>query len=222
VIAMSTDNNPAYGSVRYFLNSGTTIVLDLPYAKIGPEKIADGQTVFLTEAEKAKLAAELSKCETEIRAGNLEMLQTTLELCNCCGVPLPGWLLPYLLEALCMLRRINSRTRQKYHQRELHQLRWAAVYHLRFSQSLTWEDAYTAASRDLRRTQARGSEETMRNSYKWMSRHPYVVALRRGDSLPGQLREFARNQYENRQAISERMSALQVRDRERLAYLRKI
>jgi hypothetical protein len=218
---MTTENHPASGPVRYFLNNGTTILLDLPYAKIGVPFTGD-LTVSLTDVEKAKVTTELSKCESEIRAGNLEMLETTVELCNRCAVPLPSWLLPHLLEALGMLRRVNARTRQKYNQRELHQLRWAAVHHLRVSRSLTWEDAYAAASRDLRRTQARGSEETMRDSYKWMNRHPYVKALRHEDSLPGELDEFARDQYENRQAISERMMALQARDRERLAYLRKI
>jgi hypothetical protein len=221
---MSTENRPTSGPVRYYLTNGTTILLDLPYEKIGVpfEKIRDGHTVSLTDSQKAKVTAELSKCEAEIRSGNLEMLETTVEICSRCAVPLPGWLLPHLLEALSMLRRINSRTRQKYHQRELHQLRWAAVHHLRVSQSLTWEDAYAAASRDLSRTQARGSEETMRKSYKWMNRHPYIKALRDKDSLPGELDDFAREQYENRKAISERMSALQVCDRKRLAYMRKI
>jgi hypothetical protein len=221
---MSTENRPTSGPVRYYLTDGSTILLDLPYEKIGVpfEKIPDGHSVSLTDSEKAKVTTELSKCETEIRAGNLEMLETTLELCNRCAVPLPAWLLPHLLEALSMLRRINSRTRQKYHQREVHQLRWAAVHHLRASQSLTWEDAYVAASQDLSRTHARGSAETMRKSYKWMNRHPYIKSLRDKDSLPGELDDFAREQYENRKVISERMSALQVRDRKRLAYLRKV
>jgi hypothetical protein len=221
---MPTNDHPITGPVRYFLTNGTTILLDLPYEKIGVpfEKITYGHTVSLTDSEKAKVTAELSKCETEILAGNLDMLETTVELCNRCAVPLPGWLLPHLLEALSTLRRINSRTRQKYHQRELHQLRWAAVHHLRVSQSLTWEDAYAAASGDLSHTQARGSEETMRKSYKWMNRHPYIKSLRDKDSLPGQLDDFAREQYENRKAISERMNALQVCDRKRLARLRKL
>jgi hypothetical protein len=210
--------------VRYFLTNGTTILLDLPYEKIGVpfEKIPDEQTVTLTDFEKAKIIAELTKCEAEIRAGNLEMLETTVELCNRCAVPLPGWVLQYVLEALSMLRRVNSRTRQKYHQREVHQLRWAAVHHLHVSQRLTWDDAYAAASRDLRGTCARGSEETMRMSYKWMNRHSYIKSLRAEDSLPGELDAFARQQYENRRAISERMIALHARDQRRLAYLRKI
>jgi len=221
---MSSEDDSSFGPAHYFMLNGTSILLNLPYEKIGApfEKLPAGQAVALNEFEKARVAAELLKCEADICAGNLDMLETTVEICNRCAVPLPRWLLPHILEALSTLRRINTRTRQKYRQREVHQLRWAAVHHLHFGQRLTWENAYAAASRDLSLTSARGTEETMRTSYKWMNRHPYIKALRDKDSLPGELDNFAREQYENRQAISERMIALEKRDQTRRNHLRKL
>jgi hypothetical protein len=127
---MPTKDHLITGPVRYFLVNGTTILLNLPYEKIGVpfEKIPDGQTIVLTDSEKAKVAVELSKCEADIRGGNLDMLEMAVEICDRCAVPLPEWLLPHILEALSMLRRIKTRSRQRYRQREVHQLRWAAVH----------------------------------------------------------------------------------------------
>jgi len=63
-------------------------------------------------------------------------------------------------------------------QREIHQIRWAAVHHLRASRRLSWDAAYEAANKELYRTRARGSEETIRASYKWMNRHPFIKSMR--------------------------------------------
>jgi hypothetical protein len=41
-----------------------------------------------------------------------------------------------------------------------------------------------------------------------MNRDPYIKALRQKDSIPGELDNFAREQYEKRQAISEKSDRL--------------
>jgi hypothetical protein len=92
-------------------------------------------------------------------------------------------------------------------QREIHQIRWAAVHHLRASRRLSWDAAYEAANKELYRTRARGSEETIRASYKWMNRHPFIKSMRQY-GLAGEIDAFAREQYENKQATSERLISL--------------
>jgi hypothetical protein len=96
-------------------------------------------------------------------------------------------------------------------QREVHQLRWAVVHHLRASRKLTWDAAYEAANEELYHTRARGSEETIRASYKWMNRHPILKSMRQ-HGLAGEIDSFAREQYENRQATSKRLILLGSRD----------
>lgn len=213
----ATQDPPTARWVRYWLLNGTEVELEIPPAKIGVpfDKIPDDIST-LTDSEKTKIIAELSKCEADIRAGNLDMLEMVVEICRRCAVPLPGWVLPYVLLAINTLLRLNTRTRQDKLQREIHQLRWAAVHHLRVTRKLTWEDTYAAASRELKRTRARGSEETMRASYKWMNRHSYIKALRHDG--PEEVNSFAREQYENRYAASERLTSVEQRDRVKPKY----
>jgi hypothetical protein len=210
---------PSARAVRYWLLNGTYVDLEVPYAKIGTpfDNNPAQRTVALTDYEKTKLLAELSKCEAGIRAGNMDMLELVVEICNRCSVPLPGWVLPHILEAINRLLRLSDRTRQERRQREIHQLRWAVVHHLRASQRLSWENVYEVASRELDRTPARGREETIRASYKWMNRHPLIKSLRQ-NGVPGEVDDFAREQYEKRQAASERMMSLELRDRTRPKY----
>jgi hypothetical protein len=202
--------------VRYWLLNGTRVELEVPHEKIGVpfDKIPDDRIATLTDSEKTNIVAELSKCEADIRAGNLDMLEMVVEICRRCALPLPGWVLPYVLLSINTLLRLNTRRRQAKMQREIHQIRWAAVHHLRVSQRLTWDDAYAAAYRDLNSTRARGREETIRASYKWMNRHPFTKALRQN----GDVDDFAREQYENRQAVSERLISIESRDRAKPKY----
>jgi hypothetical protein len=180
--------------------------LVVPYEKIGVPFSA-GRASPLSDDEKAKVIRELSKCEPAIRARNLDMLELVVDICNRCDIPPPVWLLPHVLEALNRLLRLKPRTRQKRMQREMHQIRWATVHHLRASQRLTWEAAYAAAHRELSHTRARGSEETIRASYKWMNRHAFIKSMRQRGSTE-EIDDFAREQYENRHATSERLISL--------------
>jgi hypothetical protein len=204
-----SERPPAIRAARYWLLNDTYVDLAVPYEKIGVpfEKISAGRTSPLSDDEKAKVIAELSKCEAAIRARNVDMLELVLDICSRCDIPAPVWLLPHVLEAL---NRFNPRTRQKRMQREIHQIRWAAVHHLRASRGLTWEAAYEAARRELSRTRARGSEETIRRSYQWMNRHALIKSMRQLGPA-GEIDDFAREQYENRQATSERLISLESR-----------
>ena len=44
----------------------------------------------LNDFEKTEVTAELLKCEAAICAGNLDMLEMAVEICNRCAVPLPA------------------------------------------------------------------------------------------------------------------------------------
>jgi hypothetical protein len=182
----------------------------VPCEKIGVPFDSAGHVSTLSDDERTKVTVELSRCEPAIRAGNLDMLELVLEICNRCQIAAPVWLLPQALEAVNRVLGFNPRTRQKRIQREVHQIRWAAVHHLRTSRSLTWDAAYEAASRELRHTRVRGSEETIRASYKWMNRHPFIKSMRQY-GLAEEVEAFAREQYESRQAISERLISLESR-----------
>src|SRR6266481_9190561 len=208
----SAEDSPAIRATRYWLRNDTYIDLAVPYEKIGVpfEKISAQRASLLSDDEKTKLITELSKCEPAIRAGSLDMLELALEICNRCDVPPPVWLLPHVLEAINKLLCFNSRTRQKRMQREIHQIRWATVHHLRASRGLTWDAAYETAYGELYRTRARGREETIRASYKWMNRHPFIKSIRQY-GYAGEVDDFAREQYENRQATSERLISLESR-----------
>jgi AcrR family transcriptional regulator len=205
-----SERSPAVRPARYWLLNDTYVDLALPYEKIGVpfEKSSAGRASPLSNDEKAKVIAELSKCEASIRGRNLDMLELVLEICNRCDIPAPVWLLPHVLE---VLNRFNPRMRQKRMQLEVDQIRWAAVHHLRASRKLTWEDAYEAAHQELSRTRARGSEETIRASYQRMNRHPLIKSMRE-DGLAGEIDDFAREQYENRQATSERLISLEFQN----------
>ena len=113
---------PTARAVRYWLQNGTYVDLQVPYEQIATpfENDPAHRAVVLTDYEKAKLVAELSKCEAAIRAGSLDMLELAVEICNRCSLPLPGWLLPHIIEAINRLLRLNSRTRQERRQREIH------------------------------------------------------------------------------------------------------
>jgi hypothetical protein len=171
----------------------------------------DERPSALTQDEKQRVLVELSKCEADICAGNLELLELALEICNRCMIEAPVWLLPHATQAINRLIKLSPRARQKMMQREIHQIRWATVHHLRVSQGLTWEAAYEAAAKELHRTQARGSEETVRASYQWMNRHPFIKSMRQ-HGLVGEIDAFAREQYEKRHVTSERLAGLALRD----------
>src|ERR1700687_730220 len=76
--------------MRYWLLNGTYVDLEVPYEKIGTpfDSNSAERAIALADYEKTKLIAELSKCEAEIRAGNLDMLELAVEICNRCSVPL--------------------------------------------------------------------------------------------------------------------------------------
>jgi hypothetical protein len=195
-------------AVRYWLLNNTYVDLNVPYEKIGIP-FESGRDAALTDSEKVIIAAELAKCQAHIRAGNLDMLEFAVEICNRCAIPLPGWLLPHILKVINKLLQSSGRTRQGRLQREIHQMRWATVQYLCASQGLTWEDAFEEASRALSCTRARGSGETIRASYKWMNRHPIIVSLRQ-NGLPNEVEDFARAQYENMHVASERIRSLEL------------
>jgi hypothetical protein len=207
---INIERAPAIKTTRYWLRNDTYVDLAVPYEKIGVPFDSAGRASALTDDEKTKVIVELSKCERAIRAGNLHMLELALEICNRCQIAAPVWLLPHALEAINRLLSLHPRTRQNRMQREINQLRWAAVHHLRASRGLTWDAAYEAARRELYHTRARGSEETIRASYKWMNLHPFIKSMRQY-GLAAELDVFAREQYENRQAISERLISLESR-----------
>jgi hypothetical protein len=183
--------------------------LEVPHEKIGVPFDSAGLPAALTDDEKTKIITELSKCEPAIRGGDLHLLELTLEICRRCQVPAPVWLLQHAIEAINSLLKLSRRTRQQMMQREIHQMRWAAVHHLRASRGLTWEQAYVAATEDLHDTLGRGSEETIRASYKWMNLHLFIKSMRKC-GLTGEVDAFAREQYENRHATSRRLISLGV------------
>jgi hypothetical protein len=201
---------PPARTTRYWLRNDTYVDLALPYEKVGVPFEPSSPTLVLTDDEKTKVILELSKCERAIRAGNLHVLELALEICNRCRLPAPVWLLPYAVEAINRLLHLGPRRLKYSMQREIHQIRWAAVHHLRISRRLTWEAAYHAAYKELYHTRARGSEETIRASYKWMNGHPFIKSMRR-EGLPGEIDAFAREQYHNRQAASERLISIEGR-----------
>jgi hypothetical protein len=211
----SSGRSDAIRPTRFWLLNDTYIDLVVPAEKIGVpfDNRSASSVSLLSDNEKAKIIAELSKCQPAVRAGSLEALELALEMCRRSNVPAPVWLLPYVLESINKLMRMNARARQKRMQREINQLRWAAVHHLRTSQRLTWEAAYEAACRELRPTRARGTEETIRASYKWMNRHPLIRSIRQC-GLAGEIDAFAREQYENRQAASQRIISLELGGRQ--------
>jgi hypothetical protein len=197
-------------ATRYWLRNDTYVDLTVPYQKIGVPFDSTELASALTNDEKTKVITELSKCEPAIRDGNLHLLELALEICRRCQLAAPVCLLPHALEAINRLLKLSSRTRQTMMQREIHQIRWATVYHLRVSQGLTWDAAYQAASEELFHTHARGSEETIRASYKWMNLHPFIKSMRQY-GLAAEIDAFAREQYENRQDTSRRLIALDTR-----------
>jgi hypothetical protein len=205
--AVNADLSPAARATRYWLRNDTYVDLAIPYDKIGVP-FGSGHAAVLTDDEKTRVIVELRKCEPVIRAGNLHVLELALEICNRCQLPAPIWLLPYTLEVINRLLKLGPRKLKYAWQREIHQIRWAAVHHLRTSQGLTWEAAYEAAYKELYHTRARGSIETIRSSYKWMNQHPVIKSMRR-DGLPGEVDAFAHEQYDNRQAESERLISLE-------------
>jgi Resolvase, N terminal domain/Recombinase len=207
VEALTAHRSPALPATRYWLRSNTYVDLVVPYEKIGVPFSSAGLTSALTDDEKETIIAELSKCEPDISAGNLEVLELALEICRRCELPTPGWLLPHALEAINKLVKLKARTRQQMVQREVDQLRWATVHHFRVTRRLTCEAAWDAATKELDHTRAHGSEETIRSSYKRMNRHPLIRSMRR-DGLPSDIDDFAREQYESRQAISRRIFSL--------------
>jgi hypothetical protein len=186
--------------------------LAVPNEKIGVPFSSAAPTSALTDDEKATVLAELRKCEPKISAGNLHVLEFTLEICRRCDLSTPAWVLPHALDAINTLLKLHPRTRNKMIQREIHQLRWATVHHLRHGLKLTWDAAYIEATKELYDTRAQGTEETIRASYKWMTRHPIIKSIRQ-HGMPGELDEFAREQYGKRQDISERLAGLELRDR---------
>jgi hypothetical protein len=206
--SIDIERSPAIQATRYWLRNDTYVDLAVPNEKIGVPFDSAGRASALTDDEKAKVIVELSKCEPAIRAGNLHMLELALEICNRCQIAAPVWLLPHALEAINRLLSLHPRTRLNRMQREIHQIRWAAVHHLRASRGLTWDAAYEAARRELHHTRARGSEETIRASYKWMNLHPFIKSMRQY-GLVAEIDVFAREQYEKRQAISERLISLE-------------
>jgi hypothetical protein len=204
------DQSAVVRTTRYWLRNDTYVDLALPYEKIGVPFESGGRASVLTDDEKTKIIVELSKCEPAISVGNLHALELALEICNRCRLAAPVWLLPYALDAINRLLHLGPRRLKYSMQREIHQIRWAAVHHLRVSRRLTWEAAYAAAYEELKRTRARGTEETIRASYKWMNRHPFVKSMRQ-DGLPGEIDAFAYEQYDNRHAASERLILLEAR-----------
>jgi hypothetical protein len=181
--------------------------LAVPYQKIGVPFDPTRPASALTNDEKAKLIAELSKHEPHIRKGNLHLLELTLELCQRCQVPAPVWLLPHAIEAINSLLKMRVRTREAMMQREIHQMRWATVLHLRVSGELTWKATYAKAKEELSHTCARGSEDTIQSSYKWMNLHPFIKSMRE-NGLAGEIDAFAREQFESRHATSIRLISL--------------
>jgi hypothetical protein len=204
----NADHPPAIRRTRYWLRNNTYVDLAVPQEKIGVPFDTPGRVCALTDGEKTRVITELSKCESAIRAGNLHMLELALELCNRCQIHVPGWLLPYVLNAINSFLKFHPRTRQSMMQREIHQLRWAVVHHLHGNQGLTWDAAYKAAGRDLYHTRACASEETIRASYKWMNLHPCIKSMRQ-KGLAGEIDAFAREQYDDRHLISERLISLE-------------
>jgi hypothetical protein len=200
-----------YPTLRGWLRDNTYVDLRLPFEKIGMLFEKGSLPVALSNDEKEYVLAELSTCEPKIRAGNLHVLEVVLEVCNRCALPAPVWLLPYLLETINKLLCSRVGMRKNWLQREIHQVRWATVHHLRSTQGLPWEEAWARARKELAQTRAEGSEETMRASYKWMIRHPFIASMRR-DGQSQDIDEFARGQYKNRHAISERLIFLEERD----------
>jgi hypothetical protein len=116
--------SPVVRATRYCLLNNTYVDLALPYDKIGVPFDSTSPASTLTHNEKTKVIIELSKCEPAIRAGNLDLLELALEICRRCQVQAPVWLLPHALETINRFLELNSRTRQKRLQREIHQVRW--------------------------------------------------------------------------------------------------
>src|SRR6516165_5227569 len=67
----NTDRSPAARATRYWLRNDTYVDLAVPYQKIGVPFDPTRPASALTNDEKAKLIAELSKHEPHIRKGNL-------------------------------------------------------------------------------------------------------------------------------------------------------
>jgi hypothetical protein len=142
-----------------------------------------------------KAPERLALFERLFRQGDLPedrliALRDAIETCAWFRVAPPKWIADAVTE-LCYKQieadrrpgRLGS-YRARFRQHRIHLIRWAAVRHLRDNcreRAITWNDAYTEASRELRGTIAQGSSEAMAASYKIFSRNAYSKLIKKHD-----------------------------------------
>lgn|SRR5262249_19491758 len=128
---------------------------------------------------EADIRRSVAKCERKYRGGDLSALSGALWICQVGGIPPPKWIVSAvygLVDEKENTKRSPGRTgnpKAKLKQAQIHEVRWAAVFHLRKNcpdRAPTWDAAYSEASQALRGSPAQGSAETMMASYKRVQR----------------------------------------------------
>jgi hypothetical protein len=152
------------------------------------------------------MEAKLERLEKLYRSGHLGAATEAIDHCwlwHQQGVPVPPpiWLLDAVAELgrnqILSTKRIGRTGNYLAEQRQgqIHYVRWAVVLHLRKNcpdRKLTWEKAYSAASRELRGTPAQGSARQMKKSYLRTLADPWICPP------PDRRQERARQVYEAR------------------------
>jgi len=161
-----------------------------------------------------KAPEHLAFHEREFRTGSLPeirliALRDAIVLCAWYRVAPPKWIADAVTD-LCYKQieadrrpgRLGS-YRARFRQHRIHMIRWATVKHLRENcreRAKTWDDAYSEASRELRRTIAQGSEEAMAASYKLFRKNSFMKLIEK-DSGMAALSNTAREYFEARHVL---------------------
>ena len=137
------------------------------------------------ELRARRLSRLLDRCERGWRAGSLPALAEVVIICEGSSLPLPGWATRGVLDTISeqfagsadRRRGRTARRCEAYRQDMVHYTRWDAVKELRDRREdlsdiipPTWEEAYSKAASILERTDAAGSEDTMKRSYQLVER----------------------------------------------------
>ena len=122
-----------------------------------------------------RLQDSLDRCERGWKSGSLPAVMDAIRYCERYGVPPPSWLVQAVTTVVMQQLRTPIpgaigwvNTAEKALRNDLiHFQRWQAVVDLRREdESLSWDQAYAAASKELEGSPAAASTDTIEASYK--------------------------------------------------------
>jgi hypothetical protein len=117
----------------------------------------------LEQARKRLFWRFQSEQQRDWRAGDVLAPARALFACKALSKPPPHWLVEAFLAMI--ERRLSDAERRQYGDFTRHRLRWQAVKQCR-DRGTSWDDSWLAAADMLAGTDASGSDETVRSSYK--------------------------------------------------------